>query len=124
MFISLRRGYCLEQFLKSVKRFSDKNCGKNKELEQLGEPSETKTERENSNMMSGKIELDESYFGGHRKGKRGRGAGQERLPRFGLLQKQGKVYAIPNARPSTLLPIINEISKTRFSCLHRQLCLL
>jgi len=26
-----------------VKRFSDKNCGKNKELEQLGEPSETKT---------------------------------------------------------------------------------
>jgi len=33
----------LEQFLKSVKRFSDKNCGKNKELEQLGEPSETKT---------------------------------------------------------------------------------
>jgi len=31
------------QFLKSVKRFSDKNCGKNKELEQLGEPSETKT---------------------------------------------------------------------------------
>jgi|GEM_PF-2647729 len=34
---------CLEQFPKSVKRFSDKNCGKNKELEQLGEPSETKT---------------------------------------------------------------------------------
>jgi len=31
------------EFLKSVKRFSDKNCGKNKELEQLGEPSETKT---------------------------------------------------------------------------------
>jgi len=33
----------LEQFLKSVQRFSGKNCGKNKELEQLGEPSETKT---------------------------------------------------------------------------------
>jgi len=33
----------LEQFLKSVKRFSDKNCRKNKKLEQLGEPSETKT---------------------------------------------------------------------------------
>jgi len=26
-------------------------------------------------MFDGKIELDESYFGGHRKGKRGRGAG-------------------------------------------------
>jgi len=33
----------LEQFLKSVTRFSDKNCGKNKELEQFVEPSETKT---------------------------------------------------------------------------------
>jgi len=32
-----------EQFLKSVKRFSDKNCGKNKELEQFVEPSEVKT---------------------------------------------------------------------------------
>jgi len=33
----------LEQFLKSMKRFSDKNCGKNKELERLGESNETKT---------------------------------------------------------------------------------
>jgi len=30
-------------------------------------------------MMSGKIELDESCFGGHRKGKRGRGAGQAKF---------------------------------------------
>jgi len=37
------REEALEQFLKSVKRFSDKNCGKNKKLEQSGEPSETKT---------------------------------------------------------------------------------
>jgi len=33
----------IEQFLKSVKWFSDKNCGKNKELEQSIEPGETKT---------------------------------------------------------------------------------
>jgi len=32
----------LEKFLKSVKRFSGKNCSKNKGLEQLVEPSETK----------------------------------------------------------------------------------
>jgi len=32
----------IEQFLKSVKRFSDKNCGENKDLEQSVEPSETK----------------------------------------------------------------------------------
>jgi len=33
----------LEQFPKSVTRFSDKNCGKTQELEQFVEPSETKT---------------------------------------------------------------------------------
>jgi|GEM_PF-5406966 len=32
----------LEHFPKSVKRFSDKKCGENKELEQLVEPSEPK----------------------------------------------------------------------------------
>jgi len=32
----------IEQFLKSMKRFSDKNCGKIKKIEQLVEPSETK----------------------------------------------------------------------------------
>jgi len=31
-----------EQFLKSGNRFSDKNCGKNKEIEQVIEPSEAK----------------------------------------------------------------------------------
>jgi len=66
-------------------------------------------EQDNHDMMSGKIELDESYFGGHRKGKRGRGA-VGKIPVFGLLKRQGKVYAIPipNARTSTLLPIIKE----------------
>jgi len=32
-----------EQFPKSVKRFSDKNCGKTQELERFAEPSEAKT---------------------------------------------------------------------------------
>jgi len=35
---------------------------------------------EANEMFDGKIELDESYFGGHRKGKRGRGAaGREKV---------------------------------------------
>jgi len=38
----------LEQFLKSGNRFSDKNCGKNKELEHSVEPSETKNALEPS----------------------------------------------------------------------------
>ncbi len=60
-------------------------------------------------MMSGEIELDESYFGGRRKGKRGRGAGGK-VPVFGLLKRNGYVHAkiIPNAASATLFPIIRE----------------
>ncbi len=41
--------------------------------------------------FSGEIEVDESYFGGRRKGKRGRGA-VGKVPVFGLLKCGGKVY--------------------------------
>lgn len=56
--------------------------------------------------MGGEIEVSESYFGGHRKGKRGRGA-TGKVPVFGLLKRGGKVYVIviPNARTDTLFPI-------------------
>ena len=37
----------------------------------------------------GPIEVDESYFGGRRKGKRGRGAGGK-VPVFGILQRGGR----------------------------------
>ena len=59
--------------------------------------------------LSGEIEADESYFGGKRKGKRGRGAGGK-VAVFGLLKRGGKVYTaiIPNARTETLLPIMEE----------------
>jgi len=39
-------------------------------------------------MFDGKIELDESYFGGHRKGKRGRGAAGK-VAVFGILKRKG-----------------------------------
>ena len=59
--------------------------------------------------LSGEIEADESYFGGKRKGKRGRGAAGK-VAVFGLLKRGGKVYTaiIPNAKTETLLPIIEE----------------
>jgi transposase len=41
--------------------------------------------------LSGEVELDEAYFGGRRKGKRGRGAGGKSIV-FGLLERQGRVY--------------------------------
>lgn len=59
--------------------------------------------------LSGEVEADESYFGGVRKGKRGRAAAGK-VPVFGLLKRGGKVFTaiIPNARSRTLLPIIRE----------------
>ena len=60
-------------------------------------------------MFDGEIEADESYFGGQRKGKRGRAAAGKTAV-FGLLKRNGKVYtvAVPNTRTATLLPIIRE----------------
>jgi transposase len=57
----------------------------------------------------GEIEVDESYFGGVRKGKRGRGAAGK-VPVFGLLKRGGKVYAtmIPDTMSLTLTHIIRQ----------------
>ncbi len=65
--------------------------------------------KQDSYAMDGEVEVDESYFGGVRKGKRGRGAGGK-VPVFGLLKRGGKVYTaiIPDAKASTLIPIIRE----------------
>lgn len=59
--------------------------------------------------FSGEVEADESYFGGKRKGKRGRGAAGK-VPVFGLLKRGGKVFAeiISDAKSSTLMPLIQE----------------
>ena len=46
--------------------------------------------QEADDVFSGEIEVDESYFGGKRKGKRG-GAAAGRIPVFGLLKRGGKV---------------------------------
>jgi len=66
-------------------------------------------ESENEAMLSGEFEIDESYFGGTRKGKRGRGAAGK-VPVFGILKRGGRVYTqvIPNAKSRTLMPIIRE----------------
>ena len=58
-------------------------------------------------VFEGQIELDESYFGGVRKGKRGRGAAGK-VAVFGMLKRGGKVYVkiVPDTMTATLLPII------------------
>ena len=64
-------------------------------------------EQDAHEFFDGEIEVDESYFGGHRKGKRGRGSAGK-IPVFGLLKRGGRVYTkiIPNAKSATLIPII------------------
>lgn len=63
-----------------------------------------------SYRLDGEVEADESYLGGVRKGKRGRGAGGK-VAVFGLLKRGCKVYTaiIPDAKTVTLLPIIEEV---------------
>ena len=66
-------------------------------------------ETRNEAMLSGEFEVDESYFGGTRKGKRGRGAAGK-VPVFGILKRGGRVYTqiIPDAASRTLMPIIRD----------------
>jgi len=55
-------------------------------------------------LMGGEVELDESYFGGRRKGKRGRGAAGK-VPVFGILERAGwvNVSVVPDVTAATLL---------------------
>lgn len=57
--------------------------------------------------LPGIVEVDETYVGGKREGKRGRGADGKTVV-FGMLQRDGKIMTkvVPNARTQTLEPII------------------
>ena len=46
---------------------------------------------EEQSILSGEVEVDESYFGGSKKGEIGRRV-VSKVPVFGLLKRQGKVY--------------------------------
>ena len=64
---------------------------------------------ENESAFAGEIEVDESYFGGHRKGKRPRGAAGK-VPVFGILKRGGKVYTkvIADTKAKTLMGIMQK----------------
>ena len=55
-------------------------------------------------LLKGEVEADESYFGGKRKGPRGRGA-KNKIPVFGILERNGlvSVDVVPNVGANTLL---------------------
>lgn len=64
---------------------------------------------ENVNPLTGQVEVDETYIGGKKSGKRGRGAlGKSKV--LGLVERNGKAIAqiIPDVKAKTLLPIIEK----------------
>jgi len=64
-------------------------------------------------LLGGEIELDESYFGGRRKGNRGRGAAGK-VPVFGILERKGivQVGVVPNVTAGTLLGLtVNKVRR-------------
>ena len=87
-------------------------CGVNRKtaafyFHRLREIVQLELDAENEAMFGGEIEVDESYFGGKRKGKRGRGAAGEK-PGFGPFKRggEGSTKKIPDASSATLMPII------------------
>jgi len=64
---------------------------------------------EDNNPFGGKVEVDESYFGGKRRGKRGRGA-EGKTPVVGVVERKGKLKAVsvPDTKSQTVLPIVED----------------
>lgn len=65
--------------------------------------------KEDIGTLSGSVEMDETYVGGRRQGKRGRGA-EGKTPVAGVVEREGKVIAsvVPDVKSKTLLPILKE----------------
>lgn len=62
---------------------------------------------EDVNPLAGQVEVDETYIGGKRRGKRGRGASGKAIV-MGMVERDGKAIAkvVPNVKARTLLPMI------------------
>ena len=75
----------------------------------------------NNQSFSGEIEMDESSFGGRRKGNRGRGAAGK-VPVFGILERGGKVTVevVPEVKGDTLLELaIKKVKRESLICTDR-----
>lgn len=60
-------------------------------------------------VLTGHVEADEAYVGGHRPGKRGRGAEGKTIV-FGMKERDGAIQTvvIPNVKKETLRKVVNE----------------
>ncbi|MGA7677328.1 MAG: IS1595 family transposase [Dehalococcoidia bacterium] len=64
---------------------------------------------ETNPIFTGEVEVDETYVGGVRHGKRGRGA-EGKVAVIGIVQRHGKVMAsaVPNVKRSTIVPFVTK----------------
>lgn len=60
-------------------------------------------------MLSKTVEIDDTYIGGVKRGKRGRGAGGKTIV-FGAIQREGNVRAevTPNLKTATIMPMVHD----------------
>jgi len=84
-----------------------RGCGKSKSMSRLRREISILQgfyQQQPAYRLAGEIELDESYFGGRRKGVRGRGAKGKSIV-FGLLEREGRVYTkvVENVTAETLM---------------------
>ena len=65
--------------------------------------------RNSDNQLRGTVEVDETYVGGKKMGKRGRGS-ENKTPVFGAVQRKGRLSITPveNTKRITLEPIIHK----------------
>jgi transposase-like protein len=65
--------------------------------------------RSENSILSGTVEIDDTYIGGKHKGKRGRGA-EGKTPIFGMVERKGELKAdmVENLKAKTVMPIIQE----------------
>jgi len=74
----------------------------------IGQVISHHVELQATKIFDGAVELDESYFGGARKGKRGRDA-TGKVAVLGILKCGGKVFTkvVANTKSETLIPLIS-----------------
>lgn len=107
----LLKAFCLASSAHQASRTL--NCAygtAHRQFESFREHLRAIAECERASLL-GQIELDESYFGGRRKGRRGRGAAGK-VAVFGLLERGGRVYSlvVPDCTKQTLMALIEQHS--------------
>ena len=66
---------------------------------------------EDTGKLGGTVEMDETYIGPRREGRRGRPApGESKVPVFGMVERKGKIVAsvVRDVRAHTLMPHVTE----------------